>query len=104
MILILIDEIHTPDSSRYWVSKGYKERFELDEDQLMLDKENIRQWLIGKGFSGEGIPPELNDEIRVSLSKSYMDLFKKLTGSDFNLVIGDVSSRINNNLKNNLVF
>ena len=102
--LILIDEIHTPDSSRYWVSKGYKERFELGKDQLMLDKENIRQWLIGKGFSGEGIPPELNDEIRVSLSKSYMDLFKKLTGSDFNLVIGDVSSRINNNLKNNLVF
>ena len=102
--LILIDEIHTPDSSRYWITKGYKERFELGEDQLMLDKENIRQWLIDRGFSGEGIPPELSDEIRVSLSKSYMDLFKKLTGNDFNLVIGDVGSRINNNLKNNLVF
>lgn len=102
--LILIDEIHTPDSSRYWISDRYQEKFDLGEDQLMLDKENIRQWLIEKGFSGEGTPPELSDDIRISLSESYMDLFQKLTGNDFNPIIGDVSSRINDNLKNNLVF
>jgi len=102
--LILIDEIHTPDSSRYWISDRYQEKFDLGEDQLMLDKENIRQWLIEKGFSGEGTPPELSDEIRISLSESYMNLFQKLTGSDFNPIVGDVSSRINDNLKNNLVF
>lgn len=102
--LILIDEIHTPDSSRYWISDRYQEKFDLGEDQLMLDKENIRQWLIEKGFSGEGIPPELSDDIKISLSESYMDLFRKLTGSDFNPTVGDVSSRINDNLKNNLIF
>ena len=70
----------------------------------MLDKENIRQWLIEKGFSGEGTPPELSNDIRISLSESYMNLFQKLTGNDFNPIVGDVSSRINDNLKNNLVF
>ena len=102
--LILIDEIHTPDSSRYWISDRYQEKFDSGEDQLMLDKENIRQWLIEKGFSGEGTPPELSNDIRISLSESYMNLFQKLTGNDFNPIVGDVSSRINDNLKNNLVF
>ena len=63
--LIVIDEIHTPDSSRYWVKNEYEDRFKNNESQLMLDKENIRQWLIDKNFSGEGTPPELSDEIRI---------------------------------------
>ena len=96
--LIVIDEIHTPDSSRYWVADGYEERFKSDEEQKMLDKENIRQWLIKRGFSGEGTPPELTDEIRIILSERYIELFNQLTGKTFHPEIGDVKSRIMANL------
>ena len=97
--LIVIDEIHTPDSSRYWIESEYEKGF-AGEDQLMLDKENIRQWLISKGFSGEGTPPELEDDIRILLSEKYMELYKILTGKDFIPSSGDVSNRIQNNIKN----
>jgi len=98
--LIVIDEIHTPDSSRYWIESEYEKRFAAGEDQLMLDKENIRQWLINKGFSGEGTPPELEDDIRILLSEKYMELYKILTGKDFIPSSGDVSNRIQNNINN----
>jgi len=98
--LIVIDEIHTPDSSRYWIESEYEKRFDAGEDQLMLDKENMRQWLISKGFSGEGTPPELEDDIRILLSEKYMELYKILTGKDFIPSSGDVSDRIQNNIKN----
>jgi len=96
--LIVIDEIHTPDSSRYWVKDEYEKRFHKGENQLMLDKENIRQWLIRKGFSGEGTPPELDDEIRILLSEKYIELYKILTNKDFQPSVGDVSDRIAKNL------
>ena len=96
--LIVIDEIHTPDSSRYWIKNEYEERFNKGENQLMLDKENIRQWLINKGFSGEGTPPELDDEIRVLLSEKYIQLYKILTNKEFEPSVGDVSDRIAKNL------
>ena len=98
--LIVIDEIHTPDSSRYWIESEYEKRFAAGEDQLMLDKENMRQWLISKGFSGEGTPPELEDDIRILLSEKYMELYKILTGKDFIPSSGNVSNRIQNNIKN----
>ena len=65
----------------------------------MLDKENIRQWLIDRGFSGEGTPPELSDEIRIYLAEQYMILYEKLTGRKFEPAVGDVKSRIFGNLK-----
>ena len=64
----------------------------------MLDKENIRQWLISKGFSGEGVPPELDDDIRILLSEKYIELYTILTGEDFIPATGDVRNRIKNNL------
>ncbi len=97
--LIVIDEIHTPDSSRYWIKDEYEKRFNAGEKQLMLDKENIRQWLINKGFSGDGTPPELDDEIRILLSEKYIELYNILTGKEFKPEVGDVSNRISNNLK-----
>ena len=96
--LIVIDEIHTPDSSRYWVKDRYEELFQKGDSQKMLDKENIRQWLIEHNFSGEGTPPELSDEIRIKLSEQYMILYKKLTGQEFKESMGDVRARILNNL------
>jgi len=97
--LIVIDEIHTPDSSRYWVASEYEERFNQGQEQKMLDKENIRQWLIDRGFSGEGTPPNLSDEIRLEISRSYIDLYELLTGQTFDLGTEDVNQRITENLK-----
>jgi len=97
--LIVIDEIHTPDSSRYWIKDEYESRFNKGQDQLMLDKENIRQWLINKGFSGEGTPPQLDDDIRILLSQKYIELFNILTGQKFIPSVGDVDLRIKDNLK-----
>ncbi len=97
--LVVIDEIHTPDSSRYWVAAGYEERFERGLDQEMLDKENIRQWLIREhGFSGHGQPPPLSDDVRVMLASKYMEAFERLTGTAFESAVGSVEDRIRRNL------
>jgi phosphoribosylaminoimidazole-succinocarboxamide synthase len=98
--LTVIDEIHTPDSSRYWVADGYPERFARGADQEMLDKENIRQWLIKEhGFSGHGKPPALSDDVRVMLAGKYIQVFEKLTGTAFDARVGSVAERIRANLK-----
>jgi phosphoribosylaminoimidazole-succinocarboxamide synthase len=98
--LVVIDEIHTPDSSRYWVAEGYAERFAKGVEQEMLDKENIRQWLIKEhGFSGHGKPPPLSDEVRVMLASKYIDVFERLTGQAFVSEVGSVEERIKRNLK-----
>ncbi|HEY6099865.1 MAG TPA: phosphoribosylaminoimidazolesuccinocarboxamide synthase [Anaeromyxobacter sp.] len=97
--LVVIDEIHTPDSSRYWVAQGYADRFAKGQDQEMLDKENIRQWLIKEhGFSGHGKPPALTDEVRVMLARKYIEVFERLTGETFTSGTGSVEERIKRNL------
>jgi phosphoribosylaminoimidazole-succinocarboxamide synthase len=99
-LLYVIDEMHTPDSSRFWVADGYEERFASGEPQLMLDKENLRQWLIKeRGFSGEGTAPLIPDEVRVSLAAKYSDAYEQLTGQDLGVQVGDVSGRLEKNLK-----
>jgi phosphoribosylaminoimidazole-succinocarboxamide synthase len=98
--LVVIDEIHTPDSSRYWIADGYQDRFARGVDQEMLDKENIRQWLIKEhGFSGHGKPPPLSDEVRVMLARKYIEAFERLTGQTFVSDVGSVEERIKRNLK-----
>jgi phosphoribosylaminoimidazole-succinocarboxamide synthase len=99
--LIVIDEIHTPDSSRYWVKDEYDSRFNNRESQKMLDKENIRQWLIERGFKGEGTPPELTSDIRILLAEKYIELYKTLLGKEFVPSVGDVAERISKNLSKN---
>ena len=97
--LVVIDEIHTPDSSRYWVAAGYEDRFARGADQEMLDKENIRQWLIKEhGFSGHGQPPPLTDDVRVMLATKYIEVFERLTGENFQSAVGSVEARIRENL------
>src|SRR5512138_1834733 len=97
--VVVIDEIHTPDSSRYWVAAPYAERFAKGVDQEMLDKENIRQWLIREhGFSGHGKPPPLTDEVRVMLARKYIEVFERLTGEAFESEVGSVEARIKRNL------
>jgi phosphoribosylaminoimidazole-succinocarboxamide synthase len=98
--LVVIDEIHTPDSSRYWLAREYLQRFMAGQEQQMLDKENIRQWLIKEhGFSGHGKPPALTDEVRVMLARKYIEVFELLTGEVFESPGGDVQARIEQNLR-----
>ena len=83
--VILIDEIHTPDSSRYFYAEGYEERFRNGEPQKQLSKEFVRQWLIDHGFMGkEGQKmPEMSDEFIRSVSDRYIELYERVTGQPF---------------------
>ena len=93
--ILLIDEIHTPDSSRYFYLSGYEERQEKGEKQKQLSKEFVRQWLIENNFQGkEGqVIPNMNDEFINLVSNRYIELFEKITDQDFER--GDVSNLLN---------
>ncbi len=81
----LIDEIHTPDSSRYFYADGYEERFEKGEPQRQLSKEFVRQWLIEHDFMNEPgqVMPEITDEYAESVSERYIELYEHITGESF---------------------
>lgn len=83
--IVLIDEIHTPDSSRYFYEDGYAERQERGEAQKQLSKEFVRQWLISNGFQGlEGqTVPEMSDDYITSVSNRYIELYENITGESF---------------------
>ena len=90
--IVLIDEIHTPDSSRYFYADGYQERQDRDEAQKQLSKEFVRQWLIANGFQGkEGQQvPFMSDEYIETVSERYIELYENITGEAF--VKADVSN------------
>ena len=83
--VILIDEIHTPDSSRYFYADGYEERFEAGEPQRQLSKEFVRQWLIQNGFMGKAGQkvPEMTPDFIESVSNRYIELYEHITGKEF---------------------
>ncbi len=98
--LTVIDELHTPDSSRFWVASEYEARFQRGEAQRMLDKENLRQWLIAeRGFSGHGPLPEIPPEVRVELADKYLQAWQTITGERFELQVGDTRARVEQNLR-----
>ena len=100
--IYLMDEIHTPDSSRYFYSEGYQERFEKGEAQKQLSKEFVREWLMDNGFQGkEGQQvPEMTDEIVRSISERYMELYEHITGEKFEKAsTDDLAARIESNVK-----
>lgn len=100
-IIYLIDEIHTPDSSRYFYEEGYMDRFEKGEPQRQLSKEFVREWLMENGFQGkEGqTVPEMTDEIVKGISERYMELFEKITGEKFvQAANDDIAGRIEKNV------
>lgn len=102
----LIDEVHTPDSSRYFYADGYEEKFEKGEPQRQLSKEFVRQWLIEHNFMNEPgqTMPEITDEYAESVSERYVELFENITGDKFDKAAedGDIAARIENNVKNYL--
>ena len=83
--IYLMDEIHTPDSSRYFYSEGYEERFAKGEPQRQLSKEFVREWLMDNGFQGKAgqVVPEMTPEIVASISARYIELYEHLTGETF---------------------
>ncbi len=100
--IILIDEINTPDSSRYFYAKGYEDRQERGEQQKQLSKEFVRQWLIANGFQGlEGqVMPEMPEEFVNEVSERYIELYENITGDKF---IKSDNDQINARIEKNVV-
>jgi len=99
--IYLIDEIHTPDSSRYFYSDGYEERFAKNEPQKQLSKEFVREWLMDNGFQGQHGQqvPEMNEEWVNQISERYIELYEKITGEKFERAdSSDINRRIEKNI------
>ena len=99
--IYLMDEIHTPDSSRYFYAEGYEERFANGEPQKQLSKEFVREWLMDNGFQGKAGQqiPEMTPEIVTGISERYMELFEHITGEQFvKADVEAISARIENNV------
>jgi phosphoribosylaminoimidazole-succinocarboxamide synthase len=96
--IVVIDEIHTPDSSRYWFAESYAERFARGEDPESFDKEYVRRYLAGVGFKGDGPIPVVPDEVRVEASRRYIEAYEKITGEAFVPDLEDPATRIPRNL------
>ena len=98
--LTVADEIHTPDSSRYWILDTYEDRHARGEEPESLDKEFLRLWLVDKGISDDNIP-ELDDDIRTQVSARYIDLFERVTGEKFETEVDDmpILERIEKNIE-----
>ncbi|MFT6699862.1 MAG: phosphoribosylaminoimidazole-succinocarboxamide synthase [Porticoccaceae bacterium] len=99
--IVLIDEIHTPDSSRYFYADGYQERQDKGESQKQLSKEFVRQWLIENGFQGKDGQqiPEMSDEKIIEISNRYIELYEQITGEAFvKASTEDVLNRIEKNV------
>ena len=103
--VMLMDEIHTPDSSRYFYREGYKERQAAGEEQKQLSKEFVRQWLIENGFQGlEGqVLPDMSDDFIDSISERYIELYENITGEKFiKADYSNIEERIEKNVLNYL--
>lgn len=97
--LMLIDEIHTPDSSRFWIKKTYQARFKKGVEPENYDKEFLRLWFKEQGYSGDGKPPKMPDEFINKVSQRYISIYEKITGKKFKK---DTSANITDRIINNL--
>ena len=100
-VIVLIDEIHTPDSSRYFYAEGYQERQNKGEEQKQLSKEFVRRWLIENGFQGlEGQQiPDMTDEYIKTVSERYIELYENILGEKFvKADINNIEERIEKNV------
>ncbi|MBR0502666.1 MAG: phosphoribosylaminoimidazolesuccinocarboxamide synthase [Paludibacteraceae bacterium] len=100
--IYLMDEIHTPDSSRYFYAEGYQERFDKGEAQKQLSKEFVREWLMDNGFQGKAGQkvPEMTDEIVKSISDRYIELYENIVGEKFQRA--EDLSALNNRIEKNV--
>ena len=96
---VVIDEIHTPDSSRYWYADGYSEAFARGDDPKSLDKEYVRRWLQERGYHGDGPPPTLPDEVRCEAAQRYIETYERITGRAFEPATDEPQARIRRSLR-----
>ena len=96
--LVVIDEIHTPDSSRYWYADRYDQAMAAGRSPDALDKEYIRLWLGEQGYKGEGTPPEIPDNVRCEAARRYIEAFEQVTGRAFEPNTEEPIARIRRNL------
>ncbi|HEY1584593.1 MAG TPA: phosphoribosylaminoimidazolesuccinocarboxamide synthase [Polyangia bacterium] len=96
--IVFIDEIHTPDSSRYWYADDYAERLQRGEEPRSLDKEYVRRWYVDQGYNGSGTPPEIPDSVRVEAAKRYIAAYEQVTGKSFVPDTDEPNARIRKNL------
>ena len=96
--VVVIDEIHTPDSSRYWRRDGYERALERGESPEAIDKEYVRLWLGDQGYHGEGTPPTLPIDVRVTAATRYIDAFERISGQPFEPDLEPPVARIERNL------
>jgi phosphoribosylaminoimidazole-succinocarboxamide synthase len=98
--IVVIDEIHTPDSSRYWYADDYETRMSQGQEPRSLDKEYVRRWMAEThGYRGDGPPPPLPDDVRVEAAKRYVEIYELVTGREFvPAAAGDTKQRIARNL------
>jgi len=96
--IVVIDEIHTPDSSRYWYADRYEQAMSAGESPPALDKEYVRLWLGEQGYKGDGAPPALSTEVRCEAARRYVQTFEQLTGQPFEPNTEPPEERIRKNL------
>jgi len=96
--IIVIDEIHTPDSSRYWQADGYLEALRDGRSPAAIDKEYVRLWLGEQGYKGDGTPPDLPVEVRVEAATRYISAFEQISGTRFEPNLEEPGGRIRRNL------
>jgi len=96
--IVFIDEIHTPDSSRYWYLEDYEARLAKGEEPRSLDKEYVRRYYAGIGYTGEGTPPAMPDDVRIEAAKRYIQAFEQVTGTTFVPNSEEPNARIRKNL------
>ncbi len=96
--IVLIDEIHTPDSSRYWITASYAERLANGEEPENINKEFLRLWLSNQGYRGEGEMPVIPESVIVETAQKYIDAYERITGKTFEPSTGSPLARIEQNL------
>lgn len=96
--IVVIDEIHTPDSSRYWIAESYGARVAEGGDPEALDKDYLRRYLTSVGFRGDGTPPQLPDDVRIEAAKRYVDAFERVSGAAFVPDLQEPHARMAKNL------
>lgn len=96
--IVVIDEMHTPDSSRYWYASSYDERFAAGEDPESFDKEYFRRWLKEQGYAGDGPIPTIPDDVRIEASRRYIEASDAIRGSSFEPNLEAPAARMRKNL------
>lgn len=98
--LIIADEIHTADSSRYWYLDLYEKNYKLNKEQKSLDKEYLRQWLLNLGFKGDGEIPEIPEEVKYGVFMRYLKAYEIITGDKKNFINNYNKKRIQDSILN----